>query len=418
MIGDGENIAMDILFIHENYPAQFKYLAPILGQSGNRVVFLTAREDANSDPMLGVEIRKFKCHRKRHPETHNYLDATEESVLRGQAVLREISSLYNEGFIPKITISHSGMGLGLFIKEYLEKTIHIGYFEWYFRKNTTKNLILDYTLDAQLKSGLRNLPILQELECCDIGVVPTKWQKSQFPDAYKNKLEVIFDGVDTSFFHPNEHESKKRKEEIYLSNRETNEKYRINSNDTVMSYATRGMETLRGFPEFMRALPACLKANADLKVIIAGNDRRAYSYDAPTHGGSWKNKLVEELGDYEGRERVIYTGLLNYEDYRKLLWRTNIHCYFTRPYVTSWSLFEAAACGAPLVVSRNGSTEGIVDEETANWVDIENQSNVSETLNRILNKKEGMKCRLKKGYDLQTSMSQWASLLNRLIQTI
>ena len=43
------------------------------------------------------------------------------------------------------------------------------------------------------------MPILQELETCDLAVVPTEWQKKQFPSEYEKKLNVIFDGIDRIF---------------------------------------------------------------------------------------------------------------------------------------------------------------------------------------------------------------------------
>ena len=98
-------------------------------------------------------------------------------------------------------------------------------------------------------------------------------------------------------------------------------------------------------------------------VVIAGADRCAYSYTAPDHEGSWKKHLLAKLGSFEGRERIHFTGLLTYNDYRNLLWRSNLHCYFTRPYVTSWSLFEAAACGARLAVNKSPATSGITEKE-------------------------------------------------------
>ena len=36
------------------------------------------------------------------------------------------------------------------------------------RPETTKYLVSDFNLDIKLQSSLRNLPILQELERCDI----------------------------------------------------------------------------------------------------------------------------------------------------------------------------------------------------------------------------------------------------------
>ncbi len=173
---------MDFLFIHGNYPAQFRHLAALLARDpGHRVVFLTARQDAAKEALPGLEIRTFQCHRTPHPGTHHYLHASEDAVLRGQAVLRELVQLLNEGLRPRVVISHAGMGLGLFVKDLLPQALHVGYFEWFFNPDTTCHLLEQFDLDAQLKTGLRNLPILQELERCDRAVVPTAWQKSQFP---------------------------------------------------------------------------------------------------------------------------------------------------------------------------------------------------------------------------------------------
>ena len=85
--------------------------------------------------------------------------------------------------------------------------------------------------------------------------------------------------------------------------------------ERILSYATRGMEPLRGFPEFMRMLPARMERFDDLQVVIAGRDRVAYSYQAPSHGGSWKKRFFAELRCKLNRSRLHFTGLLNYGDY-------------------------------------------------------------------------------------------------------
>ena len=409
---------MDFLFIHGNYPAQFRHLAPRIGQSSQqRVVFLTAREDAETEPLPGVEIRRFSCHRSPHPETHHYLTATEDAVLQGQAVLRELALLIEDGFRPRVVVSHAGMGLGLFIKDLLPDALHVGYFEWYFRSFTTKNLLANFDLNAQLKSGLRNLPILQELECCDFGVVPTEWQKSQFPRAYQEKLTVIFDGIDTSFFLPHKDPQILQKQDLTIRNRETGQDFTMEANKTVLSYATRGMEPLRGFPEFMRALPPLLTKHPNLQVVIAGADRRAYSYDAPSHNGSWREHLLAELGEFAGRERIMFTGLLTYNDYRLLLWRSNLHCYLTRPYVTSWSLFESAACGARLAVNRSPATEGIAEETSITWLNLDSSDALSKELQIAIDNPEEIRSQILPGYELSTSLQKWEHLLNKALQS-
>ncbi len=51
---------MNFLFIHDNYPAQFRHLAPLIANTGkHRVVFLTNREDAEKDSIAGVEIQRY-----------------------------------------------------------------------------------------------------------------------------------------------------------------------------------------------------------------------------------------------------------------------------------------------------------------------------------------------------------------------
>ena len=408
---------MDFLFIHGNYPAQFRHLAARLGQSGeHRVMFLTAREDAESDALPGVEIRQFSCHRHPSSEAHHYLTSTEEAVLQGQAVLRELNQLMQGGFWPQVVINHAGMGLGLFIKDLLPTTLHVGYFEWYFRPFTTQNLLSTFDLDAKLKTGLRNLPILQELECCDLGVVPTEWQKSQFPSPYKDKLTVIFDGIDTNFFQPFHDPLSLKNQDLKIENRETHQSFTLRANRKVLSYATRGMEPLRGFPEFMRALPPLLKNNPDMQVVIAGADRRAYSYDAPSHNGSWREHLLAELGEFVGRDNIMFTGLLSYADYRLLLWRTDLHCYFTRPYVTSWSLFESAACAARLAVNRSPATEGIAEDSSVTWVNLDDPEGMKSELKRALSDPEGKRSLILPGFELSTSLQRWEDLLNKALR--
>ncbi len=410
---------MDILFIHGNYPGQFRNLATLLGRCNeHRIVFMTEREDAESEPIPGVKIQKFKCHRLVKSETHHYLKATEEAVLKGQAVVREIETLQKRGFFPKTIITHAGMGLGLFIKDIAPKSLHIGYFEWYFLPETTKNLLADYSFDAKLQTGLRNLPILQELVRCDMGVIPTDWQRQQFPIHYQKKLKVIFDGVDTSFFYAIEDKESLDSVDIDIRNRETKKVYKIKGNTPVMSYATRGMEPLRGFPEFMRSLPGLLKKHKTLNVFIAGADRQAYSYGAPNHNGSWKKAMLDELGEFEGKERVIFTGLLTYIDYRKLLWRTNLHCYFTRPYVTSWSLFEAASCGACMAISTSPATKGIVENDSVDWIDLDNPNGVEGQLDIAIKNKKSKRSKILKGFELSNSLTKWEKLINRGINNL
>ena len=175
------------------------------------------------------------------------------------------------------------------------------------------------------------------------------------------------------------------------------------------------MDTFLGFHEFMRALPELLANDQKLYAVIAGADRRAYSFDAPSHNGSWKKLLLSELGNKLPSNRVLFTGLLTYNDYRALLWRSSLHCYFTS-YVISWSLFEAAACGAHLAVNNNPATTGIADSSTISWVSLEDQEELTQQLKQALEEPRE-RSRLLPGFYLTTSLEQWEQLLNLALQS-
>jgi glycosyltransferase involved in cell wall biosynthesis len=363
---------MDVLFIHGNYPGQFVHLASALGaQRRHRVVFLTNREDPEVWQLPGVEVRRFDCHRQPHQGTHLYLLSSEQAVLNGQAVLRQLVPLLQEGFAPRLIVAHGGNGLQLFVKKVCPQARLVNYIEWYFSDATNRYLRPTYGLDEQCRFLLRNAVILQELEECDVAVTPTTWQWQQFPRAYQDRIRVIFDGVDTRQFRPCAID-----ERLQLEGMETDEPLVIEPEDLILSYATRGMEPLRGFPEFMRMLPPLLARFPALRVVVAGQDRVAYSYPPSAEEPSWKRHMLAELGSFEGRDRLHFPGSLNYRDYRLLLCRSDLHVYFSRPYVTSWGLFQAAACGARLMVNSGPAIDYVLPPDAALVVDLEDQAGI------------------------------------------
>lgn len=248
------------------------------------------------------------------------------------------------------------------------------------------------TLQEHAQADLTNLPILQELTQADRVVCPTAWQRSQFPREWQPRIELIFDGVDQTFFKPQPWQG-----------------------EVVLSYATRGMEPLRGFPEFLRAAAAAQQEDPQLQVVVAGRDRVAYSY-APDHpSGSWKQALLEELEGQLDPARLHFTGLMNYGDYKQLLWRSDLHCMFSRPYVISWGLFQAAACGARLLVNQGpGIAEVFARPLARPPVNLEDQAAVTAAVLAGLAEPRSAQLpepNLRPNYELRHCLRQWLALL-------
>ena len=117
---------MNLLFIHGNFPGQFKDIAPALALNTNgKTYFLSLSDNPQNIVLPRVQFRQFKLHRDVGSETHAYVQSAELAVLKGQAVLRALDQLHKqEGFIPDVVICHGGMGFGLFVKSLLS-LIHI-----------------------------------------------------------------------------------------------------------------------------------------------------------------------------------------------------------------------------------------------------------------------------------------------------
>ena len=59
----------------------------------------------------------------------------------------------------------------------------------------------------------------------------------------------------------------------------------------VVTFISRNLEPMRGFPTFMHALPELQKLHPSVQVVIVGGDEVSYS-NAPDDGRSWRQVLL------------------------------------------------------------------------------------------------------------------------------
>ena len=338
---------MNILILHPSFPGQFVYLAAFLAQQGHRVIFLA--KNLNGSPIEGVQTAVYKTEREVSPETHAYLRPAEEAVLEGQAIVRAVYALKEHGFVPDVAIGHAGWGSLLYLKDIYPELPVISYFEWFYHAlNSDAQWWPDEKIEINdmLRIRTKNAHHLLSLEVCDVGFTPTKWQHEQLPDAYKNKVKVIHEGVDTEFLVPDA-EAKIVLDDIGLDLSETKE---------IVTYVARGFEAYRGFPQFMDSVRLLVNRRPDCHVVIIGNDKVCYG--AKLADKTYKEH-EEEKGGYDAA-RVHFVGPRNRGDYRKILQASHAHIYLTRPFVLSWSMLEAMSIGCPLVASATPPVEEVV----------------------------------------------------------
>jgi glycosyltransferase involved in cell wall biosynthesis len=363
---------MRILFLHSNFPGQFRHLASALvRQGGHQIVFATQRKEGN---MAGVTKVLYEPSRPVAPQTHHYVRSLESAVLQGQSVYRVCQQLKAEGFVPDVVYGHSGWGPMLFIKDVFPTTTLLGYFEWFYNAHGAD---CDFdpadplTADDETRIRIKNAPILLDLTACDRGLCPTLWQQQQFPPEYHSKLKVHHDGIDTDYFQP------RPGAKLVLPGLDLSEAPEL------ITYVARGMEPYRGFPQFMQAVARIQQRRPKAHVVVVGENRVAYGKQLPKDQ-SYKQKMLDELPELD-LTRLHFTGLIPYEQHLAVLQASSVHIYLTRPFVLSWSMLEAMATGCLVLGSDTAPVrELITDGENGLLVDFFDIEAIAKRVDEIL----------------------------------
>lgn len=370
---------MNILFLHRNFPAQFRHLVfHLMKDKKNKVAFLTNSINQKLD---GIITGVYELQRQVDKNAHRYLKEYEESIIHGQSAARISMKLKDKGFYPDIIFGHS-WGPISFMKDVFPDVPLIGYFEWFYN---SKNSDVDFgrkgspSIDSQAKIRIKNSHLLVDLYSCDGGVSPTLWQKHQFPKEYHDKLETIHDGIDTDFFKPETSRNGLNIPEIGLH---------IPADKPIVTYATRGMEPYRGFPQFMEAASLLLKERPDCHVVISGKNQVSYG-PKPPNGKTFKELMLEKF-DYD-MSRLHFTGFLSYPNYLKVLQASTAHVYLSVPFVLSWSLLESMAAGCSVIASDTPPVAEVVkDGHNGFLVDFFSPHQLAVKVMEVIDKKKDM----------------------------
>lgn len=362
--------APSILFIHDNFPAQFGGLGRWLAGRDWDVTFATAATVTEAGPM---RILRYAPHRKPSPETHPYAQGMDRAAINAQAFVRAALAARRAGYRPDVIVAHSGWGAGMFAKDVFPDAAYVAYCEWWYRYPAADTIYLDRlegrsaepTLEAPMHERARNAPIAMDLAASDAAICPTKFQASQFPPALRRQLAVMHDGIDTDFFRPSAAAERSTLGGL------------VAEDAHVVTYATRGMEPHRGFPQFMAALPTILRADPKVVAVVAGENRVVYGSER-LRSIDWKARALE-ANDLDPA-RVKFVGRLGASDYLLLLQRSTVHVYLTVPFVLSWSMLEAMSAGCALVLSDTAPVREHANEKTATMVDLAKPATISDAV--------------------------------------
>lgn len=341
---------MRILFVHQNFPGQYKHLAPAMAARGHDVRALAINDQP---PPPGVAVQRYWVTRGTTKDIHPWAAEIETKVLRGEACARAAMTLKEAGFTPDVICAHPGWGESLFLRDVWPEARQLHFVEFYYSA-VGRDIGFDPEFGNtdfadRCRVRMKNANNLLNLAEMDHGISPTAWQKSTVPAEYQRKISVIHDGIDTTQVCPDASAS-------FDWRTADGELQTCRAGDEIVSFVNRNLEPNRGYHIFMRSLPELLVRNPKLRVLIIGGD--GVSYGSKPAEGSYKQRYLDEVSGRIDQSRVHFLGRLPYAQYLKVLQVSAAHVYLTYPFVLSWSMLEAMSAGCMLIASR---TPPVVD---------------------------------------------------------
>lgn len=107
---------MKILFIHQNFPGQFKHLAPALAARGDEVIALSP-QIKTAHLWQGVRMIPYRIARGSTRGMHPWVADLESKFIRAEACFNAALQLLAQGFEPDVIIAHFGWGESMFLKD-------------------------------------------------------------------------------------------------------------------------------------------------------------------------------------------------------------------------------------------------------------------------------------------------------------
>lgn len=342
---------MRILFVHQNFPAQFKHLAPALAARGDEVVAIGMRNHGGetTPPPTGLLLSgvryyrsagKYNTAKDGHPWSRDF----DSKVIRGEATMQVAMKLADAGFTPDAIVAHPAWGEAIFLPE-VWPDVPLGLYCEMMYRTTDCEYDFDpefpFPLEPRLdraRLAVRSLSQSMLWPVATAGISATAFQASTYPEPMARKITVIHDGIDTDVVKP------AHPQPITVDNGQT-----FNADSEIVTFVNRNLEPLRGYHRFMRALPELQRRRLNAHVFIVGGDGQSYG-PAPA-SGTWKQQFLDEVKERIDMSRVHFVGNIPYETYLNLMRLSKLHVYLTYPFVASWSLAEAMALGVPIVAN-------------------------------------------------------------------
>jgi glycosyltransferase involved in cell wall biosynthesis len=118
---------------------------------------------------------------------------------------------------------------------------------------------------------------------------------------------------------------------------------------------------MRGFDVFMEVARRIYQQYPEVVFVVVGSDRVCYGGDEKhiRHKTFFEHVMAQSSYDMS---KFIFTGLLPVAKLVEVLSLSDLHLYWTVPFVLSWSLMDALACGCTVLASDTAPVREMIED--------------------------------------------------------
>lgn len=404
---------MKLLFVHQGFPGQFIHILRALDAQGIHQLVGLGIEEACEELPNSVQYFRYGLGRGNQEGVHPWVQDFETKVIRAEACAYAANQLKENGFTPDLICGHPGWGEMLLLKDIWPLTPILTYQEFFYNPRG-----FDYDFDKEFQGDpkwhecgfirLKTANQLLNLEASTWCITPTHFQRSSYPEAWRERISVIHDGIDTANACPNPKPDPVKIDDGTI----------FTADDQVVTFVNRSLEPYRGCHTMIRAIPHLQQLAPNAKLLIIGKTT-GVSYGAACPEGEWKDIFLSEIEGKYKTEDVHFAGKLDYKQFIALLQLSKVHVYLTYPFVLSWSLLEAMSCECSVVGSATTPVEDVIKHgENGLLVDFFDHEQLAQSIaellrNRSLAKQLGKAARetILKDYELNNCVQRQLALI-------
>jgi glycosyltransferase involved in cell wall biosynthesis len=321
---------MHLLLIHQNFPGQFRDLAPAWLASGHQVTAIGSMAEAPS----GMQWQGLTYLQYRFEQAPSQLQ-------RGLAVARLVGQLLDQEHPPDLVMSHSAWGEALCLQRVCGDVPLISYPELWGNSRS-----LGFGFDQDLDgfepdaTSFSSANLIAELAVfqSSAAVVASRSQLLSFPPDLQQRLTLLPEGVDLERIMPDPNACLELPEQAL----------EFRAGQPLVTFISRDLEPLRGLRQLLKAWPLVSLALPEAQLVLVGGTGQGYGLQPPKGEDHFVDAL-EQLPDTLNREQIHHLGPLPHAAMLTLLQCSACHVALSYPYTLSWSVLEALACSAPII---------------------------------------------------------------------